>query len=82
MRQIKTIEELKERATDNQIDCFISLAGGLAKSSKTVEFMTDENKFWIHNDIDGSEQTLTAEELSTESNIGEAIQKGALYLYE
>lgn len=82
MRQIKTIEELKELAKDKQADCFISLAGGLARSSKTVEFMTDENKFLVYNDIDGSDQTLTAEELSTESNIGEAIQKGALYLYE
>lgn len=38
-----------------------------------------DDKFWILNEIDGSEDSLTLEELK-ESNIGRAIQNGFFYL--
>lgn len=81
MIQIKSIEELQAAALNQPAEGFISLNGGL-RSSKTIQYMPVQDKFWILNEIDDTEQELTSDELSTESNIGEAIQKGAFYLYE
>lgn len=53
------------------------ISNGLLRSSKTIEKKDD--KFWVLNEIDGSENLLTLEELE-ESNIGKAIQHGSFYL--
>ena len=61
------------------MDCFISLNGCL-RSSKHILYDEESNQFEIINLIDGSEQCLTPEEIMNKdfTNIGEAIQKGAL----
>lgn len=79
MIQIKTIQQLKEACTDESRDFFIQLNGGI-RSSKAIEFHSDAEIFEIFNFIDDTDQLLTEEELFTESNIGKAITKGALYL--
>jgi hypothetical protein len=61
---------------ESPIDCFIG--NGLIKSSKSVLF--DDGKFSIINEIDGSEDVLTPEEL-LKVNIGKAIQNSCFYLY-
>ena len=76
-RQIKSVEELKQLST-NGLDCFIILNGGL-RSSKNVFWDKDRSVFEIHNDIDGSGQTLFEDELHIETNIVTAIEQGALY---
>jgi len=73
--QIKTIKQLKKFATDG-LDCFIALNGG-ARSSKHI--WLDGKQFEVINHIDDTEQCLSEKELWTESNIGEALDKGALY---
>ena len=77
-RRIKTIEQLKELAK-NGLDCFILLNGGL-KSSKHIRYYPDDNSFYVLNLIDDSEQELTEVQIldSGYSNIGEAMEKGAL----
>jgi hypothetical protein len=81
--QITTVEQLKELCIqeDGPIDCFIHL--GLCRSSKSIFFDEDEGKFSIINEIDGSEDVLTPEELLDESltNIGKAINSGRFYKY-
>lgn len=54
------------------------IRNGFLHSSRTIMKMDD--KFWILNEIDGSEYSLTLEELK-ESNIGRAIQNGNFYLH-
>ena len=76
---IESVDKLKELAKD-RCECFIALNGGL-RSSKTIDYDDDEKTFWILNEIDDTEQELTEKQLYTESMIGEAIDKKALYLY-
>ena len=79
-RRIRTIEQLKELAK-NGLECFILLNGGL-RSSKYISYDPDGNKFYVFNYIDDSEQELTESQLldSEYSNIGEAMEKGALIM--
>ena len=81
-KRIRTIEQLKELAKDeNGLDCFILLNGGL-RSSKHIRYYPDDNNFYVLNLIDDSEQELTESQIldSAYSNIGEAMKKGALIM--
>jgi hypothetical protein len=62
---------------EDGVECFILTNAG--RSSKRI-FYIDE-LFSITNEIDDSEQLLNIDELYTLSNIGEALDKGALYEY-
>ena len=75
--QIRTIEQLKELAKcENGLDCFILLNKGL-RSSKHIRYMPDDNRFYVLNFIDGSEQELTESQILDR---GEAMKKGALIM--
>ena len=79
-RRIRTIEQLKELAKDeNGLDCFILLNGNL-RSSKHIRYYPDDNSFYVLNLIDDSEQELTEAQIldGDYTNIGEAMKKGAL----
>jgi hypothetical protein len=81
-RRIKTIEQLKELAKDEDgLDCFILLNGNL-RSSKHIRYYPDDNSFYVFNLIDDSEQELTESQIldSAYTNIGEAMRKGALIM--
>ena len=81
-RRIRTIEQLKELAKDeNGLDCFILLNGGL-RSSKHIRYYPDDNSFFVLNLIDDSEQDLTESQIldCAYTNIGEAMRKGALIM--
>ncbi len=75
--QIKTLRQLK-KAAKNGLDCFILLNFGL-KSSKHIWYDESSKQFEIINFIDGSEVCLKEKELFSNSNIGKALEKGALY---
>jgi hypothetical protein len=80
--QVKDVDDLKRLITEeNKHDFFIQLNFG-ARSSKTMD-VDDDGKFNVVNEIDGSAQKLTSEELFNESltNIGKAIKYGAFYAY-
>jgi len=80
-RRITTIQQLKELAKDDGLDCYILLNGGL-RSSKHIRFHPDDNSFYVFNLIDDSEQELTETQIldSAYTNIGEAMKKGALIM--
>jgi hypothetical protein len=81
-RRIRTIEQLKELAKDeNGLDCFI-LLNGCMRSSKHIRYYPDDNSFYVLNLIDDSEQELTESQLldSEYTNIAEAMEKGALIM--
>ena len=79
-KRIRTIEQLKELAKEeNGLDCYILLNGNL-RSSKHIRYYPDDNSFYVLNLIDDSEQELTESQIldGAYSNIGEAMKKGAL----
>ena len=95
MKQLKTKEDLvitgQHLITEGPyageveysgVDCFISLAGGAARSSKTITYCPTDDTFDVFNEIDGTYQELTWDELATLSNIREAMEKGAFYAYD
>ena len=80
-RRITTLEQLKELAQKGGVECFICLNGGL-RSSKYISFDKVDSKFYVFNYIDDSEQILTEAQIldSEYTNIGEAMNKGALIM--
>ena len=79
--QVKSVNQLKTILADGETkDFFILLNYGL-RSSKAISFDGD-NTFYVLNEIDGTEQELTEQELmdSDITNIGKAINNGAFYL--
>jgi len=80
MEKITSINQLKEEASaEDGVECFIQLMYGL-RSSKCINY--DGETFYVYNEINDTEDELTEEELFTESNVGEAIEKGALIKYD
>lgn len=80
-KQVKSMDQLKTILADGETkDFFIQLHFGL-RSSKAISFDGD-NTFYVLNEIDGTEQELTEQELmdSDITNIGKAINSGAFYL--
>ena len=71
----------KDSEQGNGREFFILLNGGL-RSSKHI-WQESEDKWWILNEIDDSEQHLTKEELFDKSitNIGYATEKGGFFYY-
>lgn len=82
MNLIKNIEELKKLSSDEPLNCFIALNFGF-RSSKVVQYYKEDDTFYIINEIDNSEDELSSEQLFDEryTNIGEALNKKALYAY-
>lgn len=82
-KKVESIAELKEICRDERKEFFISLAGGMARSSKTITYDSEERMFEILNEIDDTDQLLTEDELldEAETNIGQAILAGTFYQY-
>lgn len=76
--KINNIEELKNAIDKENYEFFISLAGGMLRSSKTIT-ITEKGKFEILNEIDSTIEILTEKQLWTKSNIGKALDSGAFY---
>lgn len=85
MKNITSIAELKKEASNTNgyySEFFIALNFG-ARSSKRILFDSESNTFCIVNEIDGTYQDdLTVEKLRNETNILDAIEKGAFYKYD
>jgi hypothetical protein len=79
MNLIKSLTELKELAQPS-LECFIALKGGF-RSSKQLEYNKNTDEWFIVNEIDGSIQTCTTQQLENETNILDALSKNALYAY-
>jgi hypothetical protein len=81
---IKSIEELRGMLEESKrIECYIALQGG-ARSGKIIQLDCVRDGvpvYEVFNEIDDVEQLLKEPDLWTLSNIGEALDKGALYLY-
>lgn len=82
MKQVKSVSQLKRMIENGTHDFFIMLNGG-GRSSKFMDYSIYSKKFYICNEIDGSEQHLSEKNLFNErhTNIGKAINAGAFYAY-
>jgi len=82
-KNIKDLPELKVLALGEEpVECFIAL--GCGRSSKRISFNENGSKetWWIANEIDDTEEYFsTDEDFLTQTNIGTALERGALYLY-
>lgn len=79
--KITTIKQLINSITKGKTEYFISLAGGIIKSSKDINYNPKTKKFWIMNNIDGTTQTLTHKQLMDQkwTNIGLSIKNNGFY---
>ena len=79
MKPINSVEELIKEIESGNHDFFLS--GGIWRSSKHIEY--NDGLFYVYNEIDDTEQELTAKQLFDEdyTNIGIGMEKGKFYAY-
>lgn len=75
---ITDIETLKN-LSQTGLDCYVLLEGRL-RSSKYIQWVDDENRYCVFNEIDDSQEFITKNELLN-SIIGQAMKKNALIAY-
>ena len=83
MIKVRSVEHLKKLTCDRTGDFKMMLNFGVF-SRKYIKYNSKSKRFNIENCIDGSRQYLGVHGLTSGSNtmIGEAIDKGALWLEE
>ena len=76
--KVTSIKQLNGLLSQNKTDFFINL-GGLRRS-KYIE-RTKNGNYYVFHEIDGSDDVFSPTELMDETSIGDAITKGAFYMY-
>ena len=77
--QIRDLDHLKRISSTRGLECYIRL-GSCFRSSKVVCFQ--DPGWWVLHEIDDSEVDYEDDEhLKQDSNIVEALEKGAMYVY-
>jgi hypothetical protein len=79
MKKVKDISHFIRLINTGHQDFAISL-NGLCSSKEC--WPGNHGRITVLNNIDGTQQSLTPRQLYTQSNIGEAITKGAFYVDE
>ena len=79
VRNIEHLVSLASNSNGDFEDFYISIANGLAKSSKRILYHPDSEEFSMINEIDESFQEFHISEIENQSNLVEAMQKGALF---
>jgi hypothetical protein len=79
--KILDLEDLIERSSHfNPAECVIQLNGGFS-SRKLISYFPDTKEWWVYHLIDETENTYaTTTEMFERTNIGKALEKGALWL--
>ena len=77
-KKVESIEHLKELCEDKMTDFCIML--GVCRSSKDIEWLSEDNLFSINHNIDDTDELIDEEQLKT-SNIGVAIENGRFFKY-
>lgn len=74
------LNKLIYSSEDEMLEYFVMLNGGGAMSPKSIT-LEENNSYFIINEIDDTEETISHDKLMDSFPIGEAIKKGALYTY-
>ena len=77
LETIRNCRQLRRTIAAGSCDFRLMLMGG-ASSRKTIT-IRPHGRFHVENHIDGSIQLLSGRGLYTQSNIGEAMQKGSFF---
>jgi len=77
--KVETIDELKFICNDDPQDFFILLSHGLI-SRKRIFYDDISELFFVEDMVTSSSQEYTLQQLKTNTNIVNAIEKGAFYL--
>ena len=82
MTQVESLEHLKQLCLDNKSEYFIKL--GFGRSSKHIEYSESDDKWYIYNEMDDTEQVLSSKKLFDKdlTNIGYAINTKKFYCYD
>lgn len=76
------LKQLAQSEQGEMQEFFISLAGGLARSSKRIFYDPLNDTFDVHNEIDDTfDDDLNETQLAKLTNIVGAMEAGALYKY-
>lgn len=78
-KKITSLQQLKDDCCDTQEDYFIWF--GYARSSKTIEYDSENDTFIVFNDIDGTDYACKSGELIDYGNVIKAIYNGNFYSY-
>lgn len=79
---VKNLQHLKELANNKNgdfEDFYITLANGLARSSKRILYCPKLDEFSIINEIDESYQEFKSFEIETKTNLISAIKAKSLF---
>jgi len=79
--RIDSLDDLRKVLAHGMQEFKMVLNGGLFSRKELA--LEPDGRFWVFNHIDGSEFTLTAEELIDRNVtlIGEAVTKGAFWMF-
>lgn len=75
------LKDLVQRIEAGQNEFFISLAGGGLRSSKDIWYDSAKKQFEVFHSVSGCMEKYSHDELLTETNIGKALEVGALISY-
>tara|TARA_Y100001973_G_C5011930_1_gene238790 strand:+ start:366 stop:623 length:258 start_codon:yes stop_codon:yes gene_type:complete len=75
---VKSLEELKKICLNDYQDFYISLANGIARSSKEIMYNEEENTFSVFSGINGEFYEYCETQLFAHTNIIQAIEAGTL----
>lgn len=76
-KKITSLQQLKDDCCNTQEGYFIRF--GVARSSKTIEYDSENDTFYVFNDIDGTDYICKSGELIDKGNIIQAIYNGNFY---
>lgn len=81
--RIKSLNQLKELAGKQQLECYIILAKGTVRSSKSVQYNPDYGCWDIFHNIDDNWEEFKSDEEFKEKYplFFEAMEKGCLIKY-
>ena len=81
--RVESINHLKQLCTEGRHEYYIMLNFGL-RSSKYIVYDEYNRLFNITNEIDDTYEELTETQVQDQkiTNIGDAIKKGAFYIYD
>jgi hypothetical protein len=81
MKKVQSVQHLMRLVKSGKHEYTILLNYGV-RSSKHIKYIPDADRFWVLHYIDGSTQMLRVKDLVNAelTNIGKAVQVGALYV--
>ena len=79
--QIESLDQLRI-AAQQPVEAYILLGAGAVRSNKQIHYEHSRNgrHWWMYEDVSDTERYYTERQFANNTNIVEAIGKGALYI--